>query len=76
MVATGDGWRPNFRPAGLRSVPVNGRCTASTARRASCSWYNEVENQHLILTQFEELPMLFFTARYQKWIGQLPDPQP
>ena len=28
-------------------------------------WYNPVENQQMIVSQFDELPMVLFTARYQ-----------
>jgi hypothetical protein len=64
----------DFRPnvvagAGLRSVPVNGQLYAFDRKDGSLKWYNPVENEHLVLAHFEDLPLLFFTASYQKWTG-------
>src|SRR5262249_1738802 len=61
---------PNYRLGqGLRSVPVNGYVYAFERSTGKTRWFDEVHNQHLVITQFEEMPCLFFTARYQKWTG-------
>jgi outer membrane protein assembly factor BamB len=58
--------------AGLRSVPVNGFLYAFERKNGALKWYNPVEHEHLVLTQFEDLPVLFFTSRFSKWVGNLP----
>ncbi len=64
---------PNFTAgAGLRSVPVNGFLYAFERKGGKLRWYNLVENEHLVVSQFEDLPLLFFSARYSKWQGNLP----
>jgi len=63
----------NFRPGqGMRSVPVNGYVYCFDRASAKRRWYYEAPNQHLIVTQFEELPCLIFSARYQEWTGANP----
>jgi outer membrane protein assembly factor BamB/tetratricopeptide (TPR) repeat protein len=64
---------PTLLPgAGMRSVPVNGYLYAFDRKSGKVKWYNQVEHEHLVLSQFEDLPLLFFTARYSKWVGNLP----
>jgi outer membrane protein assembly factor BamB len=59
------GVNPNLT-AGLRSLPVNGRLYAFRRGAATRFWYTEAVNQFLLLTQFEELPVVVLTSRYQK----------
>jgi len=62
----GGGLQTNVLPqSGLRTVPVNGMVYAFSRKTGEINWYNPVENQHLVLSQFNEVPMLLFTARYQ-----------
>jgi outer membrane protein assembly factor BamB len=51
--------------SGLRSVPVNGMVYCFDRKTGKRNWYNPVENQQLVLSQFEELPMVLFTSRVQ-----------
>ncbi len=55
--------------AGLRSIPVNGEVYAFDRKTGQVRWYNQVENQQLVVSQFEDLPLLFFTARYTEFLG-------
>lgn len=60
------GVQPNVQPgSGLRSIPVNGEVYAFNRATGKLQWQNEVKNQHLILSLFDELPVVLFTARYQ-----------
>lgn len=62
----GGGLQPNVQNgSGLRSIPVNGMVYAFNRKTGGLQWYNPVENQHMILSQFDELPLVLFTARYQ-----------
>ncbi|MFO0926753.1 MAG: PQQ-binding-like beta-propeller repeat protein [Gemmataceae bacterium] len=62
----GGGLQPNVQNgSGLRTIPVNGMVYAFNRKTGGLQWYNPVENQHLILSQFEDLPAVLFTARYQ-----------
>jgi hypothetical protein len=54
---------------GLRSVPVNGTFYALNRKLEKVAWYDTIANQMLVLDQFQEMPIVFFTARYQKLIG-------
>jgi tetratricopeptide (TPR) repeat protein len=61
---------PNLTPGGgLRTIPVNGMLYTFSRKTGKYLWYNPVENQHLVVAQFEDLPMLFLASRYQKWQG-------
>lgn len=51
--------------SGLRSVPVNGMVYCFHRQTGKRNWYNPVENQQMVVTQFDELPMVLFTSRYQ-----------
>ena len=53
--------------SGLRTVPVNGQVIGfdQTGKKR---WEALVENQHLIISNFEEMPGLFFTSRFNKMI--------
>ncbi len=62
----GGGVLPNVQPSsGLRSVPVNGMVYCFDRRTGARKWYNPVENTQMIVSQFEELPMVLFAARHQ-----------
>jgi outer membrane protein assembly factor BamB len=56
----------------LRAEAVNGMVYAFDRATANLSWYRNVRNQMLLLEQFPELPMLVFTAKYQKMMGNAP----
>ena len=61
----GVGVQPNVAPtSGLRSVPVNGYVTAFKRKTGAIQWFNKVENQHMIVSMADELPVLLFTGRY------------
>jgi len=63
---TAVGPQPNVLPAsGLRSIPVNGVVTAFNRKTGGLKWFSQIENQQMILSMMDELPMLLFTARYQ-----------
>jgi hypothetical protein len=58
---------PNLQPGtGLRGLTVNGAFYAFDRRTSKIKWVNEVLNQQLILEQWKEMPILLFTARYNK----------
>lgn len=48
---------------GMRTVPVNGFLHAFARDSGDHLWWFRVENQHLILDQFQDLPLIFFTSR-------------
>jgi len=63
-------WNGGLQPnvvtgSGLRSVPVNGEVYLFDRKTGKWRWHNPVENQHMVVSQFEDLPMVLFTARYQ-----------
>lgn len=51
--------------AGLRAVPVNGMVFCFERKSGRLNWYNSVEHQHLIVSQFDELPLVLFASRHQ-----------
>jgi hypothetical protein len=64
------GVHPNLLAnAGLRSVPINGMLYSFSRKTGKINWYNPVLNQQMVLSQFEDLPMVLFTARYTTWVG-------
>jgi outer membrane protein assembly factor BamB/tetratricopeptide (TPR) repeat protein len=64
-LAWAGGPQPNVQPgSGLRSVPVNGMVYCIERGTGKVRWYNPVENEQMIVSQFAELPMVLFTARY------------
>jgi outer membrane protein assembly factor BamB/tetratricopeptide (TPR) repeat protein len=73
LVPWGGGVQSNLMSGGgLRSVPVNGMVYSFNRKSGKYAWYVPMANQHLVVSQFEDLPMLLFTSRYQEWVGQLP----
>jgi tetratricopeptide (TPR) repeat protein len=61
----GAGVLPNVATtSGLRSVPVNGYVTAFKRKTGAIQWFNKVENQQMIVSMADELPVLLFTGRY------------
>ncbi len=62
------GVQPNLMPGlGLRSVPINGRLHTYDRRTGTFKWGYLVPNQMIALDHFQEMPVLLFTSRYQKW---------
>jgi outer membrane protein assembly factor BamB/tetratricopeptide (TPR) repeat protein len=53
----------------LRTAHVNGTVYAFDRRTGKYNWYVPVANQMMLLERFEDLPMLFFTARFNKPVG-------
>jgi outer membrane protein assembly factor BamB len=63
------GVRSNLMPGtGLRALPVNGEVYAFAQGTGKLRWYASMPDQMLVLDRFDELPVVLFTATYQKWI--------
>ncbi|MGL4551459.1 MAG: PQQ-binding-like beta-propeller repeat protein, partial [Gemmataceae bacterium] len=61
------GLMPNVQPgSGLRTIPVNGQLYAFERAGGKKRWEAEVPLQHLVVSDFEDMPALFFAARYLK----------
>jgi outer membrane protein assembly factor BamB len=63
------GVQPNLMTnIGMRSVPVNGHiyCFKPDGTR---NWEDDVKNEMLVLDQFHDMPIIFFTSRYTKVQG-------
>jgi outer membrane protein assembly factor BamB len=52
---------------GMQSLPINGTIHAFDQATGKLRWRIEVANQHLVLEQFKDLPLLLFTARVNKF---------
>jgi hypothetical protein len=64
---------PNVSTAfGMRSIPVNGMLYAFTRKDGKLLYYNQVDHEQLVVSQFEDLPLLFFTTRFNRAMGNLP----
>src|SRR5205807_2592910 len=63
---------PNLN--GLRSVPVNGMVYAFARDTGKLRWrtMEPVLNQMLLVERFQELPVLIFTAKYNKALKPAP----
>jgi hypothetical protein len=64
---------------GLRSVPVNGELYAFDLKTGKTAWRNPALNQAISLEQFEDLPLILMTSRYN-WrpkgsVGPVGNPQ-
>jgi outer membrane protein assembly factor BamB len=55
---------------GLYSITVNGKIYAFYRSTGKLRWINDVPSQMLVLNQFQDLPMLLFTARSNKPMNQ------
>ncbi|HEV3236960.1 MAG TPA: PQQ-binding-like beta-propeller repeat protein [Gemmataceae bacterium] len=65
----GGGTMSNIGPGtGLRNIGVNGEVYAFNKTSGKVHWHTEVPQQMLLVDQFQELPLLVFTARNQKMI--------
>jgi outer membrane protein assembly factor BamB/tetratricopeptide (TPR) repeat protein len=51
---------------GLRWIMVNGKVYAFDRQTGKTNWWALVPNQMLIMDQFQDMPMLLFTAQYNK----------
>jgi outer membrane protein assembly factor BamB len=61
------GVQPNLMPGvGMRSLPVNGEVYAFEIATGKTKWHNTVTNQMIVLEHFQDMPMVLFTARYNK----------
>ena len=59
------GVQPNvISTSGLRSIPVHGYVYAFKRKTGEIQWFNKVENQQMIVSMLDELPVILFTARY------------
>jgi outer membrane protein assembly factor BamB len=58
------GYATNF--SGMRTMRVNGTVYAFHRETGKRNWYCHAENQRLLLEQFEELPMLVFSAHFSR----------
>jgi outer membrane protein assembly factor BamB len=58
--------------SGLRSVPVNGMVYSFSRKTGEMKWYNEVKNHFMVVSMFDELPMVIFTTRYTHFTGNGP----
>ena len=56
----------------MRSLPVTGTFYAFKRGSKKFEWFTAVANQMLVVSQFEDLPMVLFTSRFMKWQGALP----
>jgi outer membrane protein assembly factor BamB len=73
LVPWGGGLQSNLQPGvGLRSVPVSGQVYCFHRGSGKLNWNNEALNQMMVVSQFEDLPVVLFTARYMKWVGAMP----
>ncbi|MFL5244478.1 MAG: PQQ-binding-like beta-propeller repeat protein [Gemmataceae bacterium] len=69
-VNPGGATMPNIQPGtGLRSIAVNGEVYAFQKTTGKVHWHTEVPQQMLLVDQFQELPLLIFTARNQRMMG-------
>jgi hypothetical protein len=55
----------NVQPM-LRSKPVNGKIYAFDRATGKFRWFKDIKNQYMILTEFEELPVMLLTSGYQQ----------
>jgi outer membrane protein assembly factor BamB len=62
----GDPWAPL---SGMGSVPVNGLVYAFERADGKPRWFNRVQNQVLVVEQFEDLPILLFAAGLNRQNG-------
>jgi outer membrane protein assembly factor BamB len=53
----------------LRSTPVNGTVHAFHRQTGERSWYVSVSNQMILLERFQDLPMMLFSARFNKQVN-------
>jgi outer membrane protein assembly factor BamB len=54
---------------GMRWLMVNGKVYAFERKTGKMRWWAQVPNQMLVLDQFQDMPMLLFTAQYNKGIN-------
>lgn len=54
---------------GLRSIPVNGFVYAFDRESQKLKWRAEAFNQMIVMEGLSDLPMLLFTSRYHKMVG-------
>jgi len=70
------GLMPNVQPGcGLRTIPINGQLYAFDRSSGKKRWEAEVGLQHLVVSEFEDMPALFFTSRYWMWQGPVGGPR-
>jgi outer membrane protein assembly factor BamB len=63
------GVQPNLmQGTGLRSLPVNGEFYAFDGATGKVKWHNPAINEMLVMDQFQEMPIVLFTARYGQWV--------
>lgn len=52
---------------GMRALGVNGYVYSFNGETGKLRWYNKVEDQMLILDRFEDMPVLLFASRYNRF---------
>jgi outer membrane protein assembly factor BamB len=65
----GNAQGPYPNVAYLRTARAHGRVYAFDKATGEVAWHNPVENQMVLLEQFEDLPILLFTARVNKQVN-------
>jgi hypothetical protein len=52
---------------GLRGLQLNGRFYAFHGQTGKLHWYADISNQMVLLEAFQELPVVMFASRFQRW---------
>lgn len=60
---------PWANSSNLLCIPVHGTVYSFRREDGALNWYAEVPTQMLVLEQFDDLPMVLFTARYRKAVN-------
>src|SRR5262249_36558091 len=56
--------------SGLRGLHVNGFLYSFDLKTGEQNWFNIADNQMILLDEFERIPVVLMTARYNKWLDQ------
>lgn len=63
---------PNFSPqSGLRGLMLNGMLYAFDRGNGKLKWKNDIKNMALILEQYQDLPVLLFSARFNRVVNNI-----
>ncbi len=62
----------NLMPnTGMRALTAHGSIYSFDGQTGELNWFNSVQNQMLVLDEFERIPVILLTARYRKWTNKL-----